>query len=69
MPASVRLQPATDELDFVVTDRPRPTTDRPTLTLDELEAHDPHATARGTAAIGDHKLHIGRRLGSDGRGH
>ena len=47
MPATVRSQPATD-IDFVVTDRRGSSTDRVTLTLDELEAHDPHATARGT---------------------
>ncbi len=39
MPATGRLQPATDG--------PRSVTDRPTLSLDELEAHDPHASARG----------------------
>ncbi len=40
MPATGRLQPAYNG--------PGLSTDRPTLSLDELEAHDPPATARGT---------------------
>ncbi|MDP8909301.1 MAG: hypothetical protein M3N47_09350, partial [Chloroflexota bacterium] len=41
MPATVKLQPATNH------PAPTPASDRPTLTLADLEAHAPHATARG----------------------